>query len=147
MPAATDPRVPGDATGSSYDDQLIAGLADERPEVAEICAWVLGQRRVARAVGPLCELVQRRPRDIAVCAAAVEALAQIGDPSAVPALLWVLEEGYAGVRRAAVRALARLDAETARAVLARVAAEDPAAGVRELAVRLLDTLRREDRSG
>ncbi len=52
MPAATDPRVPGDATGSSYDDQLIAGLADERPEVAEICAWVLGQRRVARATSP-----------------------------------------------------------------------------------------------
>ena len=147
MPAAIDPRAASDVTGSNYDDQLIAGLADERPDVAEICAWVLGQRRVARAVGPLCELLRRRPRDIAVCVAAVEALGEIGDPSAMPTLRWVLEEGYAGVRRAAVRALARLDPEAARTVLARVAAEDPAAGVRELAGRLLDALRREEQGG
>ncbi len=143
----TDLPTPGEVARSSYDDQLIAGLADERPDVAEICAWVLGQRRVARAVRPLGELVRRRPRDVAVCVAAVEALGQIGDPAAVPALRWAIDNGYAGVRLAALRALARIDPEAACEVLARVAAEDPAAGVRELASQLLAGLRREEQSG
>lgn len=136
-----------DATGSWYDRQLIAGLTHHRPDVAQLCAWVLGQRRCAQAVGPLCALLRCRQRDVAVCVAAVEALGRIGDPVAAPTLCWILDAGYAAVRAAAVRALLHVDPEVARTVLPRVAAEDPAAGVRELASQLLDALRREGECG
>jgi HEAT repeat protein len=140
-------QVPGQEDGARYDKLLVAGLAHERPDIAEMCAWVLGQRRATHAVQPLSELLRRRPRDVAVCVAAAGALAEIRDPAAVPALHWVFEHGYASVRAAAVRALARIDSQAARAVLERVAEEDPAAGVRDVAGQLLQALRREDQRG
>lgn len=121
----------------AYDMALIEGLRHPRPDIAETCAWVHGQRRTRRAVPALIAVLHERPNEVDVHVAAVLALGHIGDPAAFPALVEAVHSGAVRVRRAALRALAELDLDRARLVLREVAEADPSAGVREEARRLL----------
>lgn len=85
-----------------YDTALIEGLRHPRPDIAETCAWVLGQRRTRRAVPALIAVLHERPNEIDVQAAAVIALGRIGDPGAFPALVEAAQSGPVRVRRAAL---------------------------------------------
>uniref|UniRef100_A0A7C5VXE6 HEAT repeat domain-containing protein n=1 Tax=Thermomicrobium roseum TaxID=500 RepID=A0A7C5VXE6_THERO len=120
-----------------YDTALIEGLRHPRPDIAETCAWVLGQRRTRCAVPALIAVLHERPNEIDVQAAAVIALGRIGDPGAFPALVEAAQSGPVRVRRAALRALTNLDPARARPILQTIAESDPSSGVREEARRLL----------
>ncbi|MCS7050228.1 MAG: HEAT repeat domain-containing protein [Thermomicrobium sp.] len=120
-----------------YDSALLEGLRHPRPDIAEICAWVLGQRRTRRAVAALIAVLRERRDELDVQAAAIRALGRIGDPSAFPALVDAARSGAVPVRRAALRALVDIDAERARPMLRAIAASDPSPGVRAAAQQLL----------
>lgn len=123
--------------GEAYDMALIEGLRHPRPDIAETCAWVLGQRRTRHAVPALIAVLQERPKEVDVQVAVVLALGRIGDPAAFLALVEAAQSGAVRVRRAALRALAELDFDRARPVLQQIAETDPSSGVREEARRLL----------
>ncbi|MCX2728117.1 HEAT repeat domain-containing protein [Thermomicrobium sp. 4228-Ro] len=129
--------MPGEQRVERYDMTAIEGLRHPRPDIAETCAWILGQRRVRAAVPALLAALEARPRDIDVQAAIVTALGRIGDPAAFPALVAVVHSGAVPVRRVALAALWAIDPERARPVLETVLATDPAAGIRAEAARLL----------
>jgi len=117
---------------------LITGLEHPRPDIAETCAWILGERRARAAVPALVAVLTRRPHDIAVQVAAVTALGRIGDPSAFPALVEAAQRAAVPVRRAALRALLALDPARARPVLAAASVSDPSPGIRSEARQLLE---------
>lgn len=120
-----------------FEVALIAGLEHPRPDIAEQCARILGQRRSRPAVPALLRVLTTRLRDIDVLVAAVTALGEIGDPAAVPALMEAVRHVPVAVRRAAVRALIQIDAESTRAFLTSIARDDGSGTVREEARRLL----------
>ncbi|MDW8060190.1 MAG: HEAT repeat domain-containing protein [Thermomicrobium sp.] len=121
-----------------YDMALIEGLAHPRPDIAEFCAWILGERRVRAAVPALIAALERRTADIAVQAAIARALGRIGDPAAFPALLAAAERGAVTVRRAALEALDAIDHARARPFLERACLSDPSPSVRAGARWLLE---------
>jgi len=84
-----------------YVDKLIAALLHPEQGTAIRAAWILGQRREARAVGPLIELL-RRTVDVYIATAAVEALGEIGTPEAL-AFLDTLGDHPAQMVRAGAR--------------------------------------------
>jgi len=130
--------TPNQPEDSSYDMALIEGLQHPRPDIAEMCAWVLSQRRTHLAVPALIEVLHRRPREIDVLVAAVNALGSIGDPRALPALVEAARAGAGPVRRAALRALATIDPVRAAPILRDARARDPSPSVRAEAARLLE---------
>ncbi|WP_448575600.1 HEAT repeat domain-containing protein [Thermomicrobium sp.] len=131
----TTPNQPED---SSYDMALIEGLQHPRPDIAEMCAWVLGQRRTRLAVPALIEVLRRRLHEIDVLVAAINALGSIGDTRALPALVEVAHQGAVPVRRAALRALAAIDPVRAAPILRDARERDPSRSVRAEAARLLE---------
>ncbi len=103
------------------------------------------KRKERRAVGPLLELLKTE-RDAGVRRAVVTALAAIGDPLAVPALLESAKSDTSEVRAFAIGALATLDDD--RAVLPIVElTKDPDERVRKFAVRAVAFLKRPGASG
>jgi len=136
--------TPNQHEGSSYDMALIEGLQHPRPDIAEMCAWVLGQRRTRLAVPALIEVLHRRPNEIDVLVAAVNALGSIGDTRALPALVEAAREGAVPVRRAALRALATIDPVGATPILRDARVRDPSPGVRAEAARLLEEEAKRD---
>jgi HEAT repeat protein len=130
--------TPNQHEGSSYDMALIEGLQHPRPDIAEMCAWVLGQRRTRLAVPALIEVLHRRPNEIDVLVAAINALGSIGDTRALPALVEAAREGAVPVRCAALRALAAIDPVRATPILRDARERDPSPGVRAEAARLLE---------
>ncbi|MCS7256695.1 MAG: HEAT repeat domain-containing protein [Thermomicrobium sp.] len=126
-----------DRPGDRYERALMEGLRHPRPDIAQTCAWILGQRRVRAAVPALLAALEARSCDIDVQAAIVTALGQIGDPRAFPALARVARQGTVPVRRVALAALWAIGQERARPVLEDVLATDSSAGVRSEAARLL----------
>lgn len=121
----------------SFTAKLTAGLQHPRPDIAEHCAWILGEQKEQYAVPALCQTIQERLWDIDVAAAAVAALGKIGDPHALPALLFALQHGAARVRAEVIAALRQLDAPQADAVLHNIAEHDPLASIRDQALRAL----------
>lgn len=89
---------------ADYADKLIAALHHPEPTTPIRAAWILGQRRERKAVEPLCALA-RETRDAFILAAALEALGEIGDPSAAHILEWAAEHAHPRVRRSARFAL------------------------------------------
>lgn len=130
-------------SASCYEARLIAGLAHPIPDIAATCAWVLGERRARAAVAPLCALLRQRTDLDDVRIAAIRALAQIGDPAALPTLIAVARTGDVRVRLAAVEALRQVDPLAARAVLDELAHTDPSAAVRH-AARAASAVTRDD---
>ncbi len=120
-----------------FDRALIVGLEHPRPDVAEVCATVLGRRRTRAAVPALIAVLRQRPLDHAVQAAAAAALGRIGDPVAWDALVEAACSGAVVVRRAALCALVRIDPARARPLLAERARAETASGVRALIAQLL----------
>lgn len=120
-----------------FDQALIEGLRHPRPDVAEICATVLGRRGTRAAVPALIAALREREHDHTVQAAAATALGRIGDPAAWDALVEAARSGAVVVRRAALCALVRIDPARARLVLAERAHAETASGVRTLIAQLL----------
>jgi HEAT repeat protein len=92
----------------SYVQKLIAALEHPEPQTPVRAAWLLGQVRAAEAVSALVGVVQESS-DPYLVEAAVEALGQIGDPTCRAVLEQAAREGALRVRRAAERALRRMD--------------------------------------
>lgn len=124
---------------TEYESKLIEGLFATLPDVAETCAWILGERRTAAAVAPLCDVLARRADLDDVCVAAIRALAKIGDRAAIPALTAAVHNGTIVVRLAAVVALGAIDPAAARSTLTVLVQSDPSQRVREAARRALLT--------
>src|SRR6185369_7726760 len=111
---------------------LTRELADGTPGSVVIAAAVLGEIGDRRATAPLAEALERHA-DLAPVA--LDALARIGDPAAVPALVRAAESGDLETRRRAYAALLALHDGRSVVTLARGLA-DSDANVRELAARL-----------
>jgi HEAT repeat protein len=117
----------------TYDEKLIAALRHERPDVAAMSAEVLGVRHAAAAVDELIDALALWSDADEVAVSVIEALAELGDPRALDALVAALRDRSLRQRVAAARALGRFDQPTARAALRRAAREDPNAAVRTAA--------------
>jgi HEAT repeat protein len=97
-------------------DILLPFLRASAPEAQELAARTIGKLRHAAAVPTLVELTAP-PAPDALRRTAIDALGEIGDPAAVPALLELLRDGPAGLRQSAASALAYLiDARSAAKV-------------------------------
>jgi HEAT repeat protein len=90
-----------------YVSKLIAALEHPEPTTPIRAAWILGQLKTATAVAPLLKVV-RGSTDPYIKAAAAEALGEIGGQQAHQTLTELSTGGPVIVRRAAVKALARL---------------------------------------
>lgn len=93
-------------------DVLIERLADPELEVRVLAAEYLGLVRARQATSALIKLTEvgTPPR---LRHAAIDALGEIGDPRALPALLRLLQDGPAALRSAAATAVAYLGDVTA----------------------------------
>ena len=123
--------APTDAPGD-YVDKLIRALQHPEPSTPVRAATILGRLRDRRAVGPLLAVL-RTTHDGFLLAAAARALGQIGDPTAAPTLVDLLQRGPLPARLAAVEALQRVGGAEARTALRQAAVSDPAPSVREAA--------------
>lgn len=109
--------------GEGVDEVLLEALESTRMNVRRSAAWGLSQRRVKAAV-PLLIALLEDPDPVAqqrgwVC----QALGELGDPAAVPALLRELEGTDCRARALAARALGLLEAVDAAPRLRRLAEE------------------------
>ena len=116
---------------------VLALLDDPDGSVVEMCAWSLGEREEAAAVGRLAALAAAAGghADPLCREAAVAALGAIGDPAGLPAVLAALDDKPAIRRRAAV-ALAAFEGPEVEAALHRCL-EDRDWQVRQVAEDLL----------
>lgn len=107
-------RRPGDRPPS-----ILHLLADPDPVVAEMAAWVCGERQPpeAGATEALVDVATGHDNHL-VREAAVAALGAIGDPTGLPAILAAFDE-RATIRRRAVIALAAFDGPEVDAALQR----------------------------
>jgi HEAT repeat protein len=91
-------------------DKLILALDHPDHETSMRAAWILGERREARAAAALAALV-RRTKDVYVATAAVEALGKIGTREALGFLNTLSSYPARMVREAAKDALRRHEGE------------------------------------
>lgn len=120
----------------TYVEKLLKALQHPIPSTAVNAALVLGRRREGSAVEPLIMVLESRD-EVGVMASAAEALGEIGDPKAVPALARLLVRSYLEVRLKAVQALAKIGSEESMKVIER-ALRDPNLVVRRAAQEALD---------
>jgi HEAT repeat protein len=131
-PVSAETRAALRAAGAAAVPGLIRELESGTPGSATIAAALLGDIGDRRATLPLCAAVERRP-DLAMVA--LDALARIGDPAAVPALVRASESSDLETRRRGYGALLTFRDPRATVTLARGLADtDP--HVRELSARL-----------
>ncbi|MEW6248560.1 MAG: HEAT repeat domain-containing protein [Nitrospirota bacterium] len=98
----------GRQTDSRVVPPLIELLSDPDANVRAATAEALGRLRAAEAVSGIVSLLSDEEW---VVFAAITALAEIGEPAALPPLIDVLEKGSEAVQCAAVDAIAHLDRE------------------------------------
>ncbi len=125
----------GEDSDEDFVGDLLAALRHPAPANRRHAAWILGQLRERRAVGPLAEAM-RGTRDADLLEGAAEALGKIGDEAGVEPLVGLLHGGFLGARVRAVEALGGIGGPKAIAAL-REALRNPSAVVRETATRLL----------
>ena len=116
------------STRDDSAESLIAALRDSHPQVRRLAAAALGAFGSAAAVEPLCEVLVNDPA-IGVRRTAGDALSDIGDPSAQPAICRALSDENKLVRWRAARFLADIGSMEALPFLER-AADDQAFEVR-----------------
>jgi HEAT repeat protein len=145
--ANEDPRVRKETVvalakvGGDDASMLLLGMMDDSDhEVRAKACWAVGVLRVERALKPLLRLLEKDPNE-EVQAQSLQALGQIGDPGAVPAIekkavVRMFSRPSKGVRMAAYRALASIGTPHARSLLLK-ATKDPDMDVRKLALTLL----------
>jgi HEAT repeat protein len=147
LAAAVRPPTPSDGHDEAEHEVpsalkgYIDALADPDREVRVGAARALGEKRAALAVEPLCGLLERSADEEA--GAALEALATIGDPRAVPCLArWGSEDA----RRIllAIPALALIGGPDAMGVLEMLRDSSEVAEVRRLAAAALADMRRRE---
>ncbi len=121
--------------GEDFVDKLIAALGHPEPLTRKRAAWILGELRERRALGPLIAAVETST-DLDLLEGAVEALGKIGDARAVNALGKLLPKSYLSVKLKTIEALGRIGGPKA-AELLRSALHDSSAAVREDAAKEL----------
>lgn len=94
-------------TGSQAADVLVDMLADRSPEIRRLAIDYLGVIRARAASRPLA-LLAKGAADNDLRVAALDALAEIGDPAVTGDLLDLLEAGSLPIRRAAATAISRI---------------------------------------
>ena len=110
-----------------------ASSASGTPGSAAIAAATLGDIGDRRATAPLCAALERRAE---LAPVALDALARIGDPAAVPTLVRAAESGDLETRRRGFAALLALRDRARDRSRSRRGLADADANVRELAARL-----------
>jgi HEAT repeat protein len=88
----------------SFADKLRAALRHPEPQTAVRAAWILGERCEHSSVPDLI-CVLESTRDGFLAEAAANALANIGDPAALPALQRAFQVGAVRVRNASKQAI------------------------------------------
>ena len=120
------------AAGAAAVPPLARELAGGSPGSAAIAAAILGEIGDRRATAPLCEALERRAE---LAPVALDALARIGDPTAIPTLVRAAESSDLEIRRRGFAALLALRDARATVTLAR-GLVDGDASVRQSAARL-----------
>jgi HEAT repeat protein len=109
---------PADAVG------IATALADRSVEVRYEAAEALGRLLLKRRRAPRALLRAATDRNSSVRTCVAEALGDIGDPAAIPALKRLIEDPHAVVRSYAASSLAAVAGSRARLLLQRSAARD-----------------------
>ena len=124
--------------GGSHDDWIRA-LDSAEPDEQRLAAELLGRNKVRQAVPRFAEMLAD-PRE-PVAEAAADALAEIGDPSAVPLLIKSIRRGDLRSEVRAIEAMGRIGGPEAEAYLEMTAGGHEVEEVRRLSQRALDRLR------
>jgi hypothetical protein len=120
-------------------DDWIRALDSAEPDEQRLAAELLGEHKVTRSVPRLSEMLAD-PRE-PVAEAAADALAQIGDPSAVPLLIKSIRRGDLRSEVRAIEAMGRIGGPEAEAYLEMTAGGHEVEEVRSLSQRALDGIR------
>lgn len=128
----------GEIGGGAAFDAMVVLLADPNDAVCRAAAAAFEKLRDPRAVAPLVELLANRSRSTFVRSYAAMSLGALKDPAAVEPLVGELGSEDALMRRAAARALARIDDPRSRDRLVDLAASDPDKTVRDVVSRYLE---------
>jgi HEAT repeat protein len=94
-------------SGRDYVAKLVAALSHTEPTTPRRAAWLLGKLRAREAVDALLDIL-RGKADPYIKESAVDALGQIGDPRAAPALAELAQGRPVLLRGPAEEALKRL---------------------------------------
>lgn len=123
--------------------RIVQALAeDKHPRVRPEAAEALGRMRYGKAVPQLVECLRTDRR---TSSAAHQAIAHIGDPSAIPLLVELLDDPLEDLRKDALRLLDGLSAaDLAIAPFAAVCLDDPDEKMSACAVSLLSRIAGED---
>jgi HEAT repeat protein len=120
---------------------LIPLLRDANPEVRLAAIAALGELRCPGAVLSLCRIVGDPPPGAYVRAAAIDSLAAIRHPDALPCLIEVIEgQGHGRERRKAILALAKIGHPDAIPALTRLLRAEAEPVLRACAARALRVL-------
>ena len=103
---------------------VLTMLSDEKSMIRRWAAALLGASTLEVAVEPLCYLVQQDPSPI-VRRTAGDALSDLGDPSAIAAMIEALKDSSSLVRWRAARFLNEIGDQTAVGPLRQAAEEEP----------------------
>ena len=128
----------GEIGDRSAFDAMRPLLDDPEDVVRRAAAAAFEKLRDPRAVGPLARLLEDESVSTFVRSYAAMALGALKDPSAVESLVAALDDEDALMRRAAARALCRIDDPRPLERLRRMAAEDPDKSVRDVVARYLE---------
>jgi HEAT repeat protein len=131
-PVSAETRAALRAAGPAAVPGLTRELDGGTPGSATIAAAVLGEIGDRRATGALCAAMERRPE---LAPVALDALARLADPGAIPALVRAAESSDLETRRRGTAALLAVRDARAAVTLAR-GLTDPDAHVRALSARL-----------
>jgi HEAT repeat protein len=130
--------------GPAAEHHLLTRMKETDAETMQELLFAFGQLRSEKSVGPVAELAQDKRVLESLRIQALETLASIASPRAVPALLECLRrKGFfspgepSGIRMAAAKALAMVRTPEARAALQKAASAEPKGEERDLLHRLL----------
>jgi HEAT repeat protein len=130
--------------GSAVETPLLGRMKETDAEAMQELLFAFGQLRSERCVGPVAELAQDKRVLERLRIQALETLANIASPKAMPALLECMRrKGFfspgepSAIRMAAAKALAAMGTTEARAALRKAADAEPKGEERDLLHRLL----------